>query len=217
MPVPVERSFRLRTRRPAFSLVELLVVIGIISVLIGMLMPAMGRVREHARLTHCLANLRSLGQAMIMYADSSKGWLPNSNPNLKANDYDATNAVLVALNRDFIRAPAVFHCPSDGDPVPYLIETADYTLPNSARVSYDFYSVWWQPEFGPKLTRIKDAPLAWDLDGGRPLLRNQNHGRTGGNVVYSDTHAEWQPREQWDRGNWPHPAATYYPNIDGGG
>ena len=76
--------------------------------------------------------------------------------------------------------------------MPYLIETADYTLPNSARVSYDFYSVWWQPEFGPKLTRIKDAPLAWDLDGGRPLLRNQNHGRTGGNVVYSDTHAEWQ-------------------------
>jgi prepilin-type N-terminal cleavage/methylation domain-containing protein len=217
MTVRIRRPRRLRTRRPAFSLVELLVVIGIISVLIGMLMPAMGRVREHARLTHCLANLRSLGQAMVMYADSSKGWLPNSNPSSKANDYDATNAVLVALNRDFIRAPAVFHCPSDGDPVPYLIETADYTLPNSARVSYDFYSVWWQPEFGPKLTRIKDAPLAWDLDGGRPLLRNQNHGRTGGNVVYSDTHAEWQPREQWDRGNWPHPAATYYPNIDGGG
>ena len=197
--------------RRAFTLVELLVVIGIITILIGLLMPALARAREGARRTKCLANLRTLGQAMVMYANDSKGWLPNSNPAMTVNDYDMTNAVLVALNRVYVRSPGSFHCPSDSDPMPEKIETADYTKPNSARVSYDFYSVWWTPESSPKVTRIKDAPVAWDLDGGRPLIRYQNHGRGGGNVVFNDGHAEWRRREDWDDKNWPHPAKMYYP------
>ena len=139
--------------RRAFTLVELLVVIGIITILIGLLMPALARAREGARRTKCLANLRTLGQAMVMYANDSKGWLPNSNPAMTVNDYDMTNAVLVALNRVYVRSPGSFHCPSDSDPMPEKIETADYTKPNSARVSYDFYSVWWTPESSPKVTR----------------------------------------------------------------
>ena len=81
----------------AFTLVELLVVIGIIAVLIGMLMPALSAARERAARTKCLANLRTLGQGMVMYANESKNWLPNANPIGQTNDYDGTNAVLVAL------------------------------------------------------------------------------------------------------------------------
>ena len=206
---PQRRRCR-QQRGSAFTLVELLVVIGIISILIGIMLPTLSRAREAANKTKCLANLRTLGQAMVMYANVSKGWLPNMNPANTVNDPAAATEVLVALNRDHIRAPATFHCPSDHDPVPAKIETADYDVPNSARTSYEFYSVWWLPEFGPKITKVKDAPIAWDLDGGYDLIRRQNHSRKGGNVVFSDGHAEWQPREQWDDKNWPNPANKYY-------
>jgi prepilin-type N-terminal cleavage/methylation domain-containing protein/prepilin-type processing-associated H-X9-DG protein len=207
-----------RRKHAAFTLIELLVVIGIISILIGILLPTMAKARESANKTKCLANLRTLGQAMVMYANTSKGWLPNMNPPNTVNDPPATTEVLIALNRDHIRAAATFHCPSDQDPVPAKIDTADYDSPNSARTSYDFYSVWWLPEFGPKITKVKDAPIAWDLDGGNALLGpRQNHRRIGGNVVFSDGHAEWQRQDQWDDKNWPNPAQKYYKGGSTGG
>src|SRR5215203_2170260 len=102
-------------RRGGFTLVELLVVIGIIAVLIGVLLPVLGKAREQANRTRCLSNLRQLSTAMLMYANTYQDRLPNSNPPQTTSDYDATNAVLVALNRDYIRAAGVFWCPSDID------------------------------------------------------------------------------------------------------
>jgi prepilin-type N-terminal cleavage/methylation domain-containing protein/prepilin-type processing-associated H-X9-DG protein len=194
-----------------FTLVELLVVIGIIALLIGILLPALSRAREQAKRAGCLANLRSIGQAMLIYANASKDRLPNSNPPATAYDYDASNFVLVSFGREYLKSAAVFHCPSDESPIPQQIDTADYTLPNSARVSYDFYSVFWQPEYGPLWVKMKQAPLAWDLSGGsRTPVPEQNHGTKGGNVVFADGHGEWQEQKKWDGPNWPNPADKYY-------
>jgi prepilin-type N-terminal cleavage/methylation domain-containing protein/prepilin-type processing-associated H-X9-DG protein len=63
-------------KRPAFTLVELLVVIGIIAVLIGVLLPVLSRVQERGRNLKCQANMRQLLVALRGYAEESKGFLP---------------------------------------------------------------------------------------------------------------------------------------------
>jgi prepilin-type N-terminal cleavage/methylation domain-containing protein len=62
--------------RHGFTLVELLVVVGIIAVLVSILMPSLGRAREAANQTKCLSNLRQLGTAFIMYANENQGKFP---------------------------------------------------------------------------------------------------------------------------------------------
>jgi prepilin-type processing-associated H-X9-DG protein len=212
MHLATRTSRKFRRKFSAFTLVELLVCIGIIALLIGLLLPALNKSREQAKKATCLANLHSIGQGMFLYAHYHHDWLPNQNPPLMYYNYAAANAALVGFYKTSMKGgPGAFWCPSDHDPTPTDIVTSDPSLPNSACTSYDFFSIYFPPEYGPWLSKLHGrAPLAWDIDGGATVGLGRNH-NGGGNVVFSDGHAEWWPLKNWEMTNWPFPAIDFYP------
>jgi prepilin-type N-terminal cleavage/methylation domain-containing protein/prepilin-type processing-associated H-X9-DG protein len=117
-----EISRRRRTCRRGFTLVELLVVIGIIAVLISVLLPTLSKARESAKRAQCLSNLRTIGQTMWLYANENKDQIPLGTIKsryqeaywLRLNNRFPTWGVLYQAK--LMKAPAAFYCPSADDP-----------------------------------------------------------------------------------------------------
>ncbi|HSI35449.1 MAG TPA: prepilin-type N-terminal cleavage/methylation domain-containing protein [Tepidisphaeraceae bacterium] len=111
-------------RRPAFTLVELLVVIGIIALLISILLPSLSKAREQGNRVKCLSNMRQLGLAMQLYTGDNKGAVPRpSTATGQFEDWiywqsarDPNEGRLVKYQGDGgTFNPELYRCPSDSD------------------------------------------------------------------------------------------------------
>jgi prepilin-type N-terminal cleavage/methylation domain-containing protein/prepilin-type processing-associated H-X9-DG protein len=102
------------SKRLGFSLVELLVVIGIIGILLGILLPVVGKVRESGNRTACASNLREVGNFFQMYLNDNKQRVPRLNP-LPSHQPPVVNAPsVVEVFQPYVKgANHVYRCPVD--------------------------------------------------------------------------------------------------------
>jgi prepilin-type N-terminal cleavage/methylation domain-containing protein len=141
----------LHSNERGFTLVEVLVVLGIIAVLMSLLMPAITLVRRQSEATKCASNLRQLGMALQMYANSNKGWMPDwsawhTYPDGQGSD-DAPGLGWTEKLQPYFVAPdnAAYNCPSFRSQEP--------------RINY-FLAAKWSGVNGHKAMRFADVTMS---------------------------------------------------------
>ncbi len=170
-----------------FTLMELLIVIGIIGLLAGILLPVLSRAKESARRTQCASNIRQIGMGLIMYANENEEVFPQ----------DVTTVVerpsmrsLNMLYNTYISDKKIFKCPSDAKVT--KLTNAGMSI-STANDSFDQIECSYGYDYTH--TQADDAGVALVSD--RPpanpsaIANSPNHKGRGQNVVYIDGHVEF--------------------------
>jgi len=168
-----------RSRTRGFTLIELLVVIAIIALLIGILLPALGRARSNAKYMKCATQIKQIHQALVLWAEDYRGEfpLPNEFSEETADQAAETGNSTANLHSLMIfnnfYSPELAVCPSE---------------PNGAvSVDEDY-------DYGQGTTNLQDTDQ-WDPD----FKGDIENARNGSNVSYANmapigsrVNAEWQ-------------------------
>jgi prepilin-type N-terminal cleavage/methylation domain-containing protein len=107
-------------RRSGFTLVELLVVVGIIALLIGILLPALNKARERAKETVCGSNLRQVGQMLMIYANDNGGWFP-----FEPTEHNPHPNLMSLLRSSSKVGPEIFYCSESDRMDPFAQDPAN--------------------------------------------------------------------------------------------
>lgn len=207
-------------KKRAFTLIELLTVIAIISILSAILIPVVGQVRESAKRAVCSSNLRQIGLAVQLYANEHDGRLPVMDPS-PFWTWDMNRDVIDLLTDDG-NDRGIVYCPSgmanEGDilwdyPSYYRVTGYVLMVPGAARVNPIWLNARLEPEpyvyrgetIEPTASQRElaaDATLSVgmnfsDIPGGGAIVDRTNHldqeQPAGGNVLFLDGHVEWRP------------------------
>lgn len=154
-------------KRNFFTLVELLVVIGIIAILAAMLMPALQKAREQANRSDCTSQLKQIGMAIIMYANENRNMTPVSGED---PEHDLADLKML-VEMDYLRTPQVFICRSTKDPKAAKIEEIE-----EKNCSYLYFAGLALTDFNAEMGMARD--------------KNLNHGKQFGNVLFGDGHVD---------------------------
>jgi prepilin-type N-terminal cleavage/methylation domain-containing protein/prepilin-type processing-associated H-X9-DG protein len=157
----------MKISRRGFTLVELLVVIGIIALLISILLPSLNRARQAATSIACQSNLRQVGQAFAMYQNANKGSFPLWDTHFPPGAWNFRISWARTLwNSNYLTNPKVYECP--GKPP----EDIDFTSHPK-----DYQNA------GNPITAIEEGPFAYTFYGYNYRYLGTSHWISGSNYT----------------------------------